>query len=288
VTGRPTDDGSRSGSAGARPADLLAPLTPAALERRVGSASFGHRIYYYPTIGSTNARALELVAAGEPEGGLVLAEEQTAGRGRRDRTWTSRPFLGIYSSLILRPAVEAHCAPQFTLLAAVSAAQALRHACGLETRIKWPNDLVVGGRKIAGVLGEARGSMAPINAMVIGLGINVNHAAGDFPPELQSAATSVRIEIGTPGDRLEILATLLEQFEERYRRLLADGPDTLLREWESFSSLPVGSEIVLRGPSTPTRGVFRGIDEEGALLLSGSDGATIRAPFGEVETSFSI
>lgn len=287
MNGRSRDPGSRPGAAGARPSDVLTPLTPAAIERRVGSASLGHRIYYYSTIGSTNARALELIAAGEPEGGLVLAEEQTTGRGRRDRSWTSRPYLGIYSSLILRPAVQAHCAPQFTLLAAVSAAQALRLVCTLDARIKWPNDLVVDGRKIAGVLGETRGSLPSIDAMVIGLGINVNHATEDFPPELRPTATSVRIETGAPGDRLEILVALIEQFEERYRRLLTDGPNTLLREWESLSTLPVGSEIVVRGSSPPTRGVFRGIDEEGALLLGGSDGTTIRAPFGEVETSFS-
>ncbi len=129
------DPHSGPGATAGLPGRLAAPLTPAALQRRIGSASFGHRIYYYPTIGSTNERALELIAAGEPEGGLVLAEEQTAGRGRRDRSWTSRPYLGIYTSMILRPIVAAPCAPQFTLLAAVAAAAALRLACSLETRI---------------------------------------------------------------------------------------------------------------------------------------------------------
>jgi BirA family biotin operon repressor/biotin-[acetyl-CoA-carboxylase] ligase len=264
---------------------LAAPLTPAALQRRISSASFGHRIYYYSTIGSTNERALELVAAAEPEGSLVLAEEQTAGRGRRDRSWTSRPYLGIYASLILRPCIAAPCAPQFTLLAAVSAAVALRLSCGLNARIKWPNDLVVGRRKIAGVLGEVRGSAAQIREMVIGVGINVNHAIEDFPAALRHTATSVRLETGAPGDRVALLATLLEQLEERYRRLLTDGPESLLREWESLSSLSLGREIVVRGASTPVRGVFRGIDQEGALLLTGPDGATIRAPFGDVETA---
>jgi BirA family biotin operon repressor/biotin-[acetyl-CoA-carboxylase] ligase len=273
------------GATAGLPGKLAAPLTPAALQRRIGSASFGHRIYYYQTIGSTNERALELVAAGEPEGSLVLAEEQTAGRGRRDRSWTSRPYLGIYASLIIRPSIAAPCAPQFTLLAAVSAAVALRLAGGQNARIKWPNDLVVGRRKIAGVLGEVRGSAAQIREMVIGVGINVNHVIEDFPAALRHTATSVRIETGAPGDRVTILATLLEQLEGRYRRLLNDGPESLLREWESLSSLSLGREIVVRGASNPVRGVFRGIDQEGALLLTGADGATIRAPFGEVETT---
>ncbi len=272
------------GATAGLPGKFAAPLTPAALQRRIGSASFGHRIYYYPTIGSTNERALDLAAAGEPEGSLVLAEEQTAGRGRRDRSWTSRPYLGIYASLILRPVLATPCAPQFTLLAAVSAAEALRLACGQKTRIKWPNDLVVGRRKIAGVLGEVRGSAAQIRAMVIGVGINVNHAIEDFPAALRHTATSVRIETGAPGDRVAILAALLEQIEARYRRLLNDGPEALLREWESLSSLSLGREIVVRSASTPVRGVFRGIDQEGALLLTGENGATIRAPFGAVET----
>jgi len=134
------------------------PLAPAALQSHLRTAVFGHRVFYYPTIGSTNDRALDLAVAGEPEGAVVLAEEQTGGRGRRERTWHSPARLGIYVSLILRPLVPATRAPLFTFTAAVAAASALRETCSLQAAIKWPNDVVVERRKIAGILGETRGS----------------------------------------------------------------------------------------------------------------------------------
>src|SRR6059036_933249 len=133
-------------------------LTPAALQTRLRAAVFGHRVFYYPAIGSTNDRALELAAAGEPEGAVVLAEEQTGGRGRRERTWHSPARLGIYVSIILRPLVPAARAPLFTFAAAVAVADALRESCGLQASIKWPNDVVAARRKIGGILGESRGS----------------------------------------------------------------------------------------------------------------------------------
>ena len=160
----------------AAPPAALEALTPAALERRLRSAVFGHRIFYYPSIGSTNDRALELAAAGEPEGAVVMAEEQTRGRGRRDRGWVSAAHRGIYASLILRPAAPATKAPLFTFIAAVAVADALGEIFALEARIKWPNDVLVGRRKIAGVLGEVKGSEPEVREMVIGMGIKIGRA----------------------------------------------------------------------------------------------------------------
>lgn len=258
-------------------------LTPAALQRCLGSALLGHRVFYYPSIGSTNDRALELAAAGEAEGGLVLAEEQTGGRGRRARSWSSPPRAGIYASLILRPALPAPRAPLFTLGAAVSVAEALREAAGLPARIKWPNDVMVGPRKIAGILGEVRGSEPQIRELVMGLGINVNHAPEDFPAGLRERATSVRIESGAAAPRAPILARVLEGFERRYARLLRGETADLLKEWESFSALGSGRRVVVEGPEGRREGSVLGVDEEGALLLADETGATVRVPFGEIE-----
>lgn len=260
-------------------------LTPAALQRHLRSAVFGHRIFYYPTITSTNARALELAASDEPEGGLVLAEEQTAGRGRRDRSWASTAYLGIYASLILRPAIPAPRSPLLTLMASVAVADALNEVCGLGPRIKWPNDVLVSGRKIAGVLGEVRGAEPEVREMVVGIGVNVNHSAADFPAEFASGATSVRLETGSPADRAPILAAILEGFERRYARLLRDGPATLLGEWASFSTLPIGSPIAVDALSGRIEGVLSGIDEEGALILRGAHGGEHRIAFGEIVDS---
>jgi BirA family biotin operon repressor/biotin-[acetyl-CoA-carboxylase] ligase len=263
---------------GARP-DLL---TPAAVQRHLRSAVFGHRIFYYPTIDSTNERALDLAAAGEPEGSLVLAEEQTAGRGRRERTWCSTPYAGIYASLVLRPAIAAPRAPLLTFMASVAVADALNEIAGFSARIKWPNDVLVGPRKIAGVLGEMRGSHPEVREMVVGIGVNVNQATDDFPPALAVTATSVRIERGAPHGRAVLLASILEGFERRYARFLRDGPATLLREWEGLSATRPGTPIAVAGATGRLDGVFAGIDEEGSLLVRESDGALHRLPFGEI------
>lgn len=261
-------------------------LTPAALQRHLRSAVFGHRIVYYPTIGSTNDRALDLAAAGEPEGVVVLAEEQTGGRGRRDRTWDSRARLGIYVSLILRPDVTASRAPLFTFTAAVAVAEALRDTCRLQAGIKWPNDVVVGRRKIAGILGETRGSDPQVREMVMGMGVNVNQRPEDFGDALGDRATSVRVEGGAAVDRAPILAAILEGFERRYGRLLRGGSADLLKEWEALSAIPRGRRVVVEGPGGRCEGEVAGVDEEGALLLEEAGGAARRVPFGEIVQSF--
>jgi BirA family biotin operon repressor/biotin-[acetyl-CoA-carboxylase] ligase len=260
-------------------------LTPAALQRHLRSAVFGHRIFYYPTITSTNDRALDLAAAEEPEGSLVLAEAQTEGRGRRERSWSSSAYLGIYASLILRPAIKAPRAPLLTLMAAVAVADALAEVCGLTARIKWPNDVLIGRLKIAGVLGEVRGGEPEVREMVVGFGVNVNQTAADFPAAFAEAATSVRLEKGSVASRAPILASVLEGFERRYARLLRDGPATLLREWESLSAIPIGSPLAVDGPAGRLEGTFAGLDEEGALLVRGTGDALQRIAFGEIVRS---
>ena len=257
-------------------------LTPASLQARLRTAVFGHRIFYYPTIGSTNDRALDLAAAGEPEGALVLAEEQTGGRGRRERAWHSKARLGIYASIVLRPMVAAPRAPLFTFTAAVAIAAALREVSGLAATIKWPNDVVIGRRKIAGILAETRGSEPTIRDMVLGLGINVNHGGEDFTPEILERATSVRVETGGSADRAALLASVLEGLERRYARLLGGQAGEILREWESFSALPHGRSVVVQGPAGRIEGRVAGVDEEGALLLALQDGRRVRVPFGEI------
>jgi BirA family transcriptional regulator, biotin operon repressor / biotin---[acetyl-CoA-carboxylase] ligase len=277
-SGQP-DAGVLFGAPAPPPAD---PLTPAALQRCLRAAVFGSRVFYYPTIGSTNDRALELASAGEAEGGLVLAEEQTLGRGRRARSWTSPPHSGIYASLILRPGLPATRAPLLTLIAAVAISEALREAAALQARIKWPNDVLVGRRKIAGVLGEFRGSEPEIRALVVGLGVNVNHAVTDFPPEIRERATSVLIENGAAAERAPLLAQILEGFERRYGRLLRGETAELLREWESLSAIPDGARVVVEGAAGRHEGSVAGVDDEGALLLNLASGGTLRVPFGEI------
>ncbi|HXH27586.1 MAG TPA: biotin--[acetyl-CoA-carboxylase] ligase, partial [Candidatus Polarisedimenticolia bacterium] len=204
------------------------------------------------------------------------------GRGRRRRTWCSPPRLGIYASLILRPGLEASRAPLFTFLAAVATADALGEIARLQARIKWPNDVVVGRRKIAGVLGELRGADPTIRDMVIGVGVNINQTESDFPAEVRDRATSVRIEAGSGVARAPILSALLEGFERRYARLLKEGPQTLLEEWTALSAIPTGGRVAIHGPSGLRQGTVQGVDEEGALLLMTDDGERARITFADV------
>jgi BirA family transcriptional regulator, biotin operon repressor / biotin---[acetyl-CoA-carboxylase] ligase len=257
-------------------------LTPASLQARLRTAVLGHRIFYYETIGSTNDRALDLASAGEPEGAVVLAEEQTGGRGRRERAWHSKARLGIYMSIVLRPMIPAPRAPLVTFAAAVAVASTLREVLGLAATIKWPNDVMIARRKIAGILAETRGSDPLIRDMVLGIGVNVNHGVEDFTPGILERATSVRAETGEWADRAALLASVLEGFERRYARLLGGQAVELLREWESFSALQHGRPLVVQGPAGPTAGRVAGVDEEGALLLTQPDGRTVRVPFGEI------
>jgi BirA family biotin operon repressor/biotin-[acetyl-CoA-carboxylase] ligase len=167
-------------------------------------------------------------------------------------------------------------------MAAVSVADTLNEQVRLRARIKWPNDVLVEGRKVAGVLGEVRGSAPEIREMVVGIGINVNQAADDFPPELAGRATSVRMETGAATERASILAGVLEGFERRYARFLRDGPAVLLREWESLSTLTPGARLSVQGPAGLVEGEFTGIDLEGALVVRAPAGSIQRIPFGEL------
>lgn len=257
-------------------------LTPASLQRCLRTAVFGHRVFYYPSLGSTNDRALELLGAGEEEGALIVAEEQTRGRGRRERSWVSLPGAGIYASLILRPDLPAPQAPLVTFLAAVAVTRALRDSGVVVAGIKWPNDVVAGRRKIAGILAESRRAEPRVREMVVGIGINVGHRSSDFPADVRPRATSVRIETRRRVPRAPILAAVLENLERGYTRLLRGGRADLLREWEGLAAIPRGGRIIVEGPAGRSEGILAGLDEEGALLLDTGGGERERIAFGEI------
>ena len=243
----------------------------------------GHRIYHYPEIGSTNDRAIELAAAGEPEGSIVIAEQQTRGRGRRDRTWISAGRLGLYLSMILRPGGDASGAPLFTLLGAVATARAISSACGCVARIKWPNDVVVKHRKVAGILGEVRNSSPILEELVLGIGVNVNHGTEDFPGALGDQATSLYLETGRRHDRSALLVAILECFERCYLALLRDGPEELLAAWRQLSAIPPGTRLRLMAGDDPIEGILIDIEPDGALRLDVGAGSTRRVAFGEID-----
>ncbi len=228
----------------------------------------GRRIVFFETIGSTNDAAARFAADDDHEGAVFVADAQTSGRGRRGRTWFSPPGSGLYVSTILRPARARHAerATRLTTLAAgVALVEGVRTATGLAPSLKWPNDLYVGKRKLAGILAEGVGP-----SVVLGYGINIRTAA--FPAELGDRATSLESELGRRVDRTRVLSETLAALAARYADLLDGRFDAILDAWRAFAPSAHGSSVSWTTPAGPRDGITAGIDAEGALLVNTSAG----------------
>lgn len=236
---------------------------------------------HYRETDSTNSRARELAAGGAPEGTLVVAEGQSRGRGRRERAWFSPPFLGVYASLVLRPSIPPGEAPRMAILAAVAVAEAIRSETGLPVTIKWPNDILAGGRKIAGILLELATDMGAVDYLVIGVGINVNVPSGLFPPEIRPLATSVLIETGSEIPRVGLLRRCLESLDIWYDRFTAEGFAPVLACWKAMSRM-IGQRVVVQVPGRDLAGIVTDVDENGFLLLRDDGGRDHRIFSGDV------
>ncbi|MCI0405239.1 MAG: biotin--[acetyl-CoA-carboxylase] ligase [candidate division Zixibacteria bacterium] len=176
----------------------------------------GHKIHSYQSVGSTNSTAWKLAEEGVPEGTLVVADRQTAGRGRLGRSWHSPPRVGLWFSLVLRPEVAPSQAPGISLLTALALSQTIGSRCGMEAKIKWPNDCQIAGKKVAGILTELSSELDRVNFVIVGVGLNVNQTKSDFPTSLKRKATSLSIETKQKWQRAEILALFLKEFEHFY------------------------------------------------------------------------
>lgn len=235
----------------------------------------------FESVDSTNAHALALAAAGAPDGSLVTASAQTAGRGRRGRAWHS-PGGGLYLSYIVR-AVDALPQPALlTLAAGVAVVQAIREATGLTPQLKWPNDVVVDDppRKLAGILTEASGAGSRLEYAVIGIGINVS--TGSFPVELTAQATSLAIELGREIDRDRLQEALVAALDQRLAGLRGGGDAELLAAWTAAAPGARGRRVAWREGDHTRHGVTDGIDADGALRVRTPDGGVERLVAGDV------
>jgi len=228
----------------------------------------------FAAVGSTND-----VAAALPVGSVVVADQQTAGRGRRGHTWFSPPRAGLYVSVVLAPAAARVDPPRATMLltlaAGVAIAEGIEAAAGLATALKWPNDVVAGGRKLAGILAEGRGDL-----VVLGYGINVMAAA--FPPELRDRATSLESEVGREVDRDLVLDETLAALSRRYDDLVDGRFDAILDAWRARAPRAVGAKVSWIAQGVARSGVTCGIDDHGALLVRVDDGVE-RIISGEIQ-----
>lgn len=238
-------------------------------------------IYYYATVGSTNEVARQLAEAGAAEGTLVVAEEQVQGRGRRQRSWWSPPEQGIWMSLVLRPELPVALAPVLTLMAAVAVADGIRGATGLPAGIKWPNDILVHGRKACGILLEVKAEVERLHYAVVGIGINVNQQAASFPAELQGQATSLRVEAGEKIDRAALVQEILGEMEKQYRELQVAGAEPVWRRWRELDTT-LGREVEVQGPGFIFRGRAVDVTVLGALRVEGTGGEIREFVVGDV------
>jgi BirA family biotin operon repressor/biotin-[acetyl-CoA-carboxylase] ligase len=250
-----------------RAPDILAPQL---LSGRLRGTAFSKRIYHFFRADSTNTIALHLGEAGEPHGAVVLAEDQTAGRGRAGRTWLTEKSAGISCSVLVRPAIPPAHAPLLTLVAGLAARDAAAEELTASPDIRWPNDLLVGGRKFGGILTEMHAEPDRLHYAVIGIGINVNQSK--MPAELDDIATSLRIESGKTHSRLELLVRLLRHLNRYYNLYLADGAAPILRRFGEVSSYFRGKRVRITTAREVFTGTTAGLESSGVLRVARDDG----------------
>lgn len=229
------------------------------------ATELGEEIYFFDCIDSTNTKAKELAEHGAPSGTLVVADQQTSGKGRRGRAWESPRNTGIFMTLLLKPEINPNHASMVTLVAALAQAKALKEITGEDIRIKWPNDIVLNGKKIVGILTEMSAQFDYIDHIVIGIGINVHTT--DFPKELQDTATSLYLETGKKFRRAEIIVKTWEYFEEYYRIFLqTEDLSALMKEYNAFL-VNMHKGVKVLDPKEPFEGKAMGITKNGELIV---------------------
>ena len=240
----------------------------------------GGRTVYFDATDSTNIQARRLAEAHAPHGTLVVSDRQDGGKGRRGRSWASPSGVGIWMSLILRPEIAPSSASMLTLAAALAVREGIQEETGLSPLIKWPNDLVLNGKKICGILTEMSTELMEIQYVITGIGINVNQR--EFPSEIRDTATSLSLEAGRCFRRSSLIAAILKAFEKDYAAFLKTGDLSLLLEEYNACLVNRGKEVCILDPSGEYRAVAEGIDESGSLLVTLPDGTRREIISGEV------
>ncbi|MDD4908291.1 MAG: biotin--[acetyl-CoA-carboxylase] ligase [Candidatus Omnitrophica bacterium] len=247
------------------------------IERGLDTKFMGRKIYYFDSSSSTNDIAMQLASKGAPEGTIILSESQTKGRGRLDRAWISPKYKGIYLSFILKPDILPKDAPILTLLAGVSACEALKEVCGVDSLIKWPNDILAQNKKIGGILTELSAETDEIHHIVVGIGLNVNNDKKSLLP----SATSVRELKGENASRLKLLQELLRRLEENYLVFQKKGGAAAIEKWRRLSDT-LGRHVRILSHKEHIEGQATDIDTDGGLLVRQGSGISRKVMSGDV------
>ena len=257
-------------------------LLPQLIRPRLHTRIIGRNLYHFYGVDSTNSFAARLIAHRRtvPEGTVIVAEAQTAGRGRLGRSWHSRREAGLYFSMVLFPKAPPSLAPLFTLATAVAMHNAVERYSGLDIDIKWPNDLLTGQKKICGILSEIQAEVDLVKTMIIGVGLNANHE--ELPEDIAGRATSLRIASGRIQSRLEILLEFFEEFETIYMDFERKGPRSIIDQWTRFSSFANGRKIEIHDGVRKIAGITRGLNPLGALKIEQKGGQIEEVYSGDV------
>lgn len=256
-------------------------LFPWEIQERLATRLIGRQIEYRPQVESTNDLAKALARQGAPEGLVVVAEEQLKGRGRRGRSWASPFGLGVWVSVLLRPAIPPSEAPKAALVAALAAADAIEEAVGIEVAIKWPNDVLVDGKKTSGILVEMEAELEEVRSLIVGVGINANVPLSAIPAEARPRSTSLMEATGKKVDRLRLLASFLSRLEARYVEWTQTGFDSILpvlREKTAYLGQPVR---IIQSPRE-WQGIALDVAPDGALIVQDDRGRRVPVYAAEV------
>jgi BirA family biotin operon repressor/biotin-[acetyl-CoA-carboxylase] ligase len=268
----------RSGYRLIRSPDLL---IPSEIKSILKTKWMGKTIHYFNTLDSTNSKAYQLALNGAEEGEMVIAESQEKGRGRLGRHWFSPPFLNLYVSIILRPKISPHHASLITLMAAVATADAIQKFSGLLPLIKWPNDILLHDRKIAGLLNEIHSEMDRIHFVILGIGVNLNMSEKMFSKEIQPVATSLKMEMGQTISRKDFLQSLLQELENWYTVFIKEGNAIILKAWRDRAHIK-GRRVKVTSFGETLVGMAVDVDSDGALILETEEGKRKRVVAGDI------
>jgi BirA family biotin operon repressor/biotin-[acetyl-CoA-carboxylase] ligase len=252
-------------------------LYPREIQKNLHTRSFGRQVFHLRSVGSTNQVAQDLGRRGS----LVVAEQQTAGRGRWQRSWWSPPETGVWLSLVLRPQLAPYQVPQITLVAGVSCARAIEDCLGMRPGIKWPNDIVYDGGKLCGILVEMEAAAEQVHFLTVGIGINVNQEPADFPQDLRETAASLGMIAGRRIRRMPLVQRFLEAFEEDYDCFCRDGFAAARQQWLSYQAT-LGKTVRVQAGLDEFTGEACSLDEDGSLLVRLGSGQVRRCIAGEV------
>lgn len=259
----------------------VAPLQPQEIERGMEVQRLGKTVHCFVDIDSTNSYARKRAQEAGVEGEIVIAEGQTHGKGRMGRSWISPPYLNLYLSVILRPKLPPIDAPQITLMSAVALAETVQSFIPFPPEIKWPNDIVVKGKKLAGILTESSCEPDRILFVILGIGVNLNFPRELMPEEIQESATSILILNQKPVDRVVFARRLIQNLDRCYGDLEDRGFPLMAQRWESFSQLR-GKRVRVEMLHQAVLGRAKGIAGDGALILEDETGALKKILAGDV------